>query len=263
MTSHHTAQANHPATKTAYLPASNIGVLLGVWAHPDDEAYLSAGLMATVRAAGGRVVVVTATRGEHGTSDLQAWPPQRLARIRERELAASLAALDVNEHHWLGYPDGELHRVPVTRGAARIAEIIDEVRPDTIVTFGPDGLTGHTDHQAISAWVDAASTATGVTSRVWHATLTPRFHAEWADVNAAAGLWMPGAHPRSTPTDRLAFAVDCEDDLLDRKLVALRAHASQTAPLIEQLGVERYRRWWATESFASAPAVSTAKHIAA
>ena len=137
----------------------------------------------------------------------------------------------------------------------------DQVRPDTIVTFGADGLTGHTDHQEISPWVDTASTAIGVTSRGWHATLTPRFHAGWADVNAAAGIWMPGAHPASTPNDRLAF--DCDDDLLDRKLIALRAHASQTAPLIEQLGVERYSRWWATESFASAPSVSTAKHSAA
>ena len=94
MTSHHTPQTDHPPTRTQPVTGSDIGVLLGVWAHPDDEAYLSAGLMATVRAAGGRVAVVTATRGEHGTSDPQAWPPQRLARIRERELAASLAALD-------------------------------------------------------------------------------------------------------------------------------------------------------------------------
>ncbi len=48
---------------------AEIGTLLGVWAHPDDEAYLSSGLMAEVRDQGGRVVVVTATRGEHGTDD--------------------------------------------------------------------------------------------------------------------------------------------------------------------------------------------------
>ncbi len=46
--------------------------LLGVWAHPDDEAYLSAGLMATAADAGARVVVATATRGEIGTDDPQA-----------------------------------------------------------------------------------------------------------------------------------------------------------------------------------------------
>ncbi len=46
----------------------DLGTILGVWAHPDDEAYLSAGLMATAIAAGRRVVCVTATRGRGGLS---------------------------------------------------------------------------------------------------------------------------------------------------------------------------------------------------
>ena len=49
--------------------------LLGVWAHPDDEAYMSAGLMAEFRRRGDRVVIVCATLGEHGTNDPRSWPP--------------------------------------------------------------------------------------------------------------------------------------------------------------------------------------------
>jgi LmbE family N-acetylglucosaminyl deacetylase len=44
-------------------------ILLGVWAHPDDEAYLSAGPMAEFRRRGDLVIVITATLDEHGTSD--------------------------------------------------------------------------------------------------------------------------------------------------------------------------------------------------
>ena len=66
--------------------ATSIGTLLGIWAHPDDEAYCSSGLMAMVRGTGGRVVVVTATRGELGADDPERWPPERLAPHREREL---------------------------------------------------------------------------------------------------------------------------------------------------------------------------------
>ena len=73
-------------------PATRTGTLLGIWAHPDDEAYLSAALMFTARRAGQRVVVVTATRGELGTDDPATWPPDRLAATREREMAASLLA---------------------------------------------------------------------------------------------------------------------------------------------------------------------------
>src|SRR3954463_12618327 len=80
--------------------------LLGVWAHPDDEAYLTAGLMAEHRRRGDRVVVVTATLGERGTSDPAAGPPERLARLRRAELRDALAAVGVDEVRVLGLPDG-------------------------------------------------------------------------------------------------------------------------------------------------------------
>src|ERR1700745_4014987 len=82
--------------------AARLGTVLGIWAHPDDEAFLSAGLMAAARDAGNRVVCVTATLGEHGTDDPIGWPPSRLRKVRERELTASLAALGVTEHFLLG-----------------------------------------------------------------------------------------------------------------------------------------------------------------
>jgi LmbE family N-acetylglucosaminyl deacetylase len=52
---------------------AGLGTIVGVWAHPDDEAYLSGGLMAAAGDAGSRVVCVTATRGERGTPDPEAW----------------------------------------------------------------------------------------------------------------------------------------------------------------------------------------------
>ena len=60
---------------------TDLGTILGVWAHPDDEAYLSGGLMAMARDAGARVVCVTATRGELGTPDPRTWPPDQLAVV--------------------------------------------------------------------------------------------------------------------------------------------------------------------------------------
>jgi LmbE family N-acetylglucosaminyl deacetylase len=234
------------------VPAAEIGSLLGIWAHPDDEAYASAALMSVVRTAGNPVAVVTATRGEHGTPDPDRWPPARLAAIREREIAASLAALDVREHHWLGYEDGALPGVPAKEAVRRLTEHIDTFRPDTIVTFGPDGLTGHRDHQTVSTWVTAAWNRLGRPGRLCYATFTPGFHDRWSSLNDSVGLWMPGAEPPCDPVQDLAFAVECDDDLLDRKLVALRAHASQSADLVAAVGAERYRRWWGTEAFVSA-----------
>src|SRR5205823_11657063 len=80
----------HPSPMANGLPE---GPLLGVWAHPDDETYLSAGLMAASVAGGSRVVCVPATRGEGGSLGHRRWPPSGVGRGRE---AGRLA--------WLGVP---------------------------------------------------------------------------------------------------------------------------------------------------------------
>lgn len=59
---------------------AELGTILAIWAHPDDETYLASGIMAAAVAAGNRVVCVSATAGEHDTDDPEAWPPDRPAR---------------------------------------------------------------------------------------------------------------------------------------------------------------------------------------
>lgn len=232
--------------------ATASGPLLGIWAHPDDEVYLSAGLMADARRAGHRVAVVTATRGEHGTDDPEAWPPRRLARLRTRELTESLRVLGVREHTWLGYADGALAVADRWRGVARVRHLIETVGPATIVTFGPDGMTGHDDHRTISSWVTEAWVLSGTDAALWYATLTPEFHEAWGSLNKEVGLWFAGSQPPVTPIADLAAHIVCSADLLDLKHQALRAHASQTRALESLVGAETYRSWWAVESFVEA-----------
>src|SRR5688572_11514484 len=104
---------------------AGLGTILGIWAHPDDEAYLSGGLMALARDAGSRVVCVTATRGELGTPDPVVWPPERLAAERTVEMARCLDVLGVSEHHWLGYRDGGCASAPADAAIARLCEVIE------------------------------------------------------------------------------------------------------------------------------------------
>lgn len=231
-----------------YVPET--GTVLGVWAHPDDEAFLSSALMATARQRGERVVVATATLGEQGVQNPDRWPPERLAAIREQELRDSLAVVGVGEHRLLGHRDGTLEEVRRQVGVAQVADLIDEVRPDTIVTFGPEGMTGHSDHRTVSEWVSAAWAATGRRSALWHATLTPAFHRTWGPLNDEVGLWFDGARPPATPPEDLVAQVVCDPDLVDLKHRALRAHASQIDSLVGVVGERRFRRWWAVESFA-------------
>lgn len=225
-----------------------LGTIVGVWAHPDDEAYLSAGLMAAAVDNGQRVVCVTATKGEHGTSDPVAWPPSRLARLRETEVAASLAVLGVEEHHFLGYEDGTCADQHPREPVDRLCEIIDTVGADTVVTFGPDGMTGHPDHIQVGEWATTAALVSLSQPRVLHATMTTGWADQFAALNDAHGVFGPAGPPR-TPTRELALQLQLEDHLLDRKMAALRAQASQTTSLIEAVGERDYRGWWATEAF--------------
>jgi LmbE family N-acetylglucosaminyl deacetylase len=232
--------------------------VLGVWAHPDDEAFLSAGRMAGARNAGHRVVCVTATLGEHGTSDPTRWPPDRLARTRTHEIRASLAALGVTEHHLLGYVDGGCAVEPREPVVRRLAGLMRRVAPDTVVTFGPDGLTGHEDHQVVSGWATAARAAAAPGARLLYATTSEEFVNRWEPARDAFDVFLADGLPLRTPMTALAAHLRLDPETLDRKMVALRAQATQTEALIAALGERRVRDWWSTETFVSAESVASA-----
>jgi LmbE family N-acetylglucosaminyl deacetylase len=241
--------------------AAGLGTVLGVWAHPDDEVYLSGGLMALAIEAGARVVCVTATRGEEGTDDPEGWPPERLAPLRQAELAASLAVLGVGEHRQLGYPDGGCAGVPAEDAVAGLAALIAEVRPDTVLTFGPDGITGHADHRTVSAWTTAAvrRSQSGLAPRLLYAAKTEAWCGRFDPLHQALEVFPPGL-PARFPANEVAFELFLPDDVLDRKVAALLAQGSQVVPLVEAVGEHSFRTWVDTECFR--PAVPSPGHAA-
>src|SRR5207302_4809331 len=103
-------------------PADRGLTLLAVFAHPDDESYICGGTLARYAAAGVRVVLVCATRGEAGEiSDARLASPDTLAAVREAELQAAARVLGLAEVHHLDYRDGVLDDVPFLGGGAAVA----------------------------------------------------------------------------------------------------------------------------------------------
>jgi LmbE family N-acetylglucosaminyl deacetylase len=234
---------------TSAADIAKLGTVLGVWAHPDDEAYLSGGLMAMAREQGSRVVCATATRGELGTPDPAQWPPPRLAAARTHELARCLAILGVGEHHWLGYQDGRCAAVHAADAVARLCELIEEVRPDTVLTFGPDGITGHADHQTVSAWTTTAfERAAPAGARLLYAAFGEHRGPRWGVFNESLGIY-PTGYPILTPADRLAVDLVLDAETAARKVRALAAQETQTSGLIATMGVDRFTAWVSDESF--------------
>lgn len=227
------------------------GPLLGVWAHPDDETYLSAAHMMRAVAAGDRVVCVTATRGELGSPDEQRWPSgDALAKVRTTELEDALAALGVHEHHWLDHPDGDCAGVPLETGAAQVLEHLETVRPATVLTFGADGVTGHPDHRSVSHWVDEAlARYDGPPPTVLWATDSAEWWARWRSLIAPTGAYL-GNEPLTLPRSRMRSAVELTPEELDRKVEALRRQESQTSGLIALVGgVDAFREAVSEECF--------------
>jgi LmbE family N-acetylglucosaminyl deacetylase len=224
-----------------------LGRVLAVWAHPDDETYLCGGLLAVATDGGQHVTVVTATYGELGFNDPCAWPAERAAAVRRWEAAAALAVLGVADHRWLEIPDGACAAIDVDAGAAMIRRAIADVRPDTVLTFGPDGVTGHPDHRALSAWVAAATD--GGDQCVLHAAVEASFAARFRDVEDRLDVYMEPGLPVTVSARELAVHLRLDGALLDRKLAALRALATQTRPVIDILGDDLYASWVAEECF--------------
>lgn len=234
-----------PASITA------LGTILSIWAHPDDETYLAGGIMAAARDLGQRVVCVTATAGERGTDDPAAWPPDRLGPVRRWEAAAAMAVLGVVEHRFLGLPDGALDRHD-GEGLAAVEDLLGDIRPDTILTFGPDGMTFHPDHVAIHRWVTGAWRRLGEPGRLLHAVPTAEHLTRFGADYARWGVYLRDDLPAAVPTADLDLRLCLAGPALDRKVTALRAMATQTGPLLAVAGPARYELQVAEEAFVDA-----------
>jgi LmbE family N-acetylglucosaminyl deacetylase len=124
-----------------------------ILAHPDDESFPMGGTLAKTTAEGKHVHLVTATRGEAGIPGKSA---TETAVLREAELRRACAELGVQQLTLLDYKDGTLANIPDSVGAKRLLILMRQSPPDVVVTFGPDGISGHPDHLAVYRWTTAA-----------------------------------------------------------------------------------------------------------
>jgi N-acetyl-1-D-myo-inositol-2-amino-2-deoxy-alpha-D-glucopyranoside deacetylase len=199
--------------------------LLFVHAHPDDESIGTGATIAKYAAEGAHVTLVTCTLGELGEiippslAHLAADREDRLGEYRIGELDAACAALGVTDHRFLGGPgrwrdsgmmgtEGNddprcFWQADVDKAARALLDVIDEVRPQVLVTYDANGFYGHPDHiQAHRvSWRAFEKGREGLTK--FYATAAP-------------------------DSDRVTTEIDATA-YLDAKTAAMRAHATQIA----------------------------------
>ena len=227
---------------------TQLGTIMGIWAHPDDETFSMGGIMAAAIKNGQKVICVTATRGEAGVQDEARWPASRLADIRTKELESAYNILGMKNHYWLDYADGGCADVDKEEAASRIAKLITEYQPDSIFTFGPDGMTGHSDHQTVSMWADIAAYKAGSKATIYHATMTNERYTSMVEADKELNIFFNIEKPP------LCDEIDCDicfalsDDIFDKKIRALQAMPSQTEKMMQKFS-EVLRSSHGTETF--------------
>ncbi|KMS86639.1 PIG-L family deacetylase [Prauserella rugosa] len=224
-----------------------MATLVTFHAHPDDECITCGGVMRMAADQGHRVVLVVATRGEHGeVPEGFLDPGEPLWRRRVAETHAAGRLLGAARVEFLGYTDSGMMGTPsndepsafwqadVERAARELACLLDEENADVLTVYDEHGGYGHPDHIQVHRVGLRAAELAG-TPRVYQATQN-RDHmmrglAELADSQEATGMDLPDleqAPEFGSPEAVLTAAVDVTP-YLDVKRAAMRAHASQIA----------------------------------
>lgn len=147
--------------------------LVAVFAHPDDETAV-APILARYAREGVQVYLVTATDGSQGAQNTEVPRGEELGRARAQELRCATDALGIHPPVLLGFPDGGLgDNAILFRLTARLHEELQRLRPDALITWGPDGGTGHPDHRLVSSVVTqlVRAGAPGVPERLFYASV--------------------------------------------------------------------------------------------
>lgn len=192
--------------------------ILAVFAHPDDETTVGAALT-KYAAEGHDVRLVTLTSGQAGNANTVIPKGPELGRAREAETRCSAAALGIREPLLLGFQDGATTPAATQNAiAAKLSEIFDQVRPDIVITWGPDGLTGHPDHR----------TASNLTTQIFQASskigARPRklYYVAWPTDRTPEGLRGVDERFITTEIDAAAYG--------DQAAASVRCHKTQWSP---------------------------------
>jgi LmbE family N-acetylglucosaminyl deacetylase len=186
-----------------------------IYAHPDDETFLSACLIRQLADQGDNPVLLLATKGDAGKKNgvFGHLSNAELAAVRELEMKQAADIMGISITEFLDYPDGKLNTVNSAEFVDKVVLFINKHQPSVIFTFPEDGGNGHLDHMAIS---DITSKA------VWSGRCP-----------SVQKLYYVATTPLMEKGHLPAYSIDTESQW-EMKAQALKAHDSQI------LAINRY-----------------------
>jgi LmbE family N-acetylglucosaminyl deacetylase len=202
-----------------------VKTVLVILAHPDDESAIAQVLVKWAKTH--KVFLIIATDGRYGAR-FDYKPGDELAAIREKETGCACEILGIQPPVFLKFHEdiglntgiGEYHKKSEAL-AEKIKAKIEEINPDVIFTFGPDGDTGHWMHRQISNTTTQIILSEGWVKRY------PLYYLAWAQkdsdkLKSATGLTLNTVHPEYY---NLEVSFSQEDE--DKALTSLNCYVSQ------------------------------------
>lgn len=226
--------------------------LMAVHAHPDDEATGTGGALALAADQGIRTVLVTCTNGELGDApggqkpDGSDHDTALVVSTRMAELKRSCEILGVTHLELLGYKDSGMMgwpqnddpdsfwAAPLEAAAAKLATLIEQYRPQVIVTYDENGFYGHPDHIQAHRIATQATRDTGIPRKLYHTAVAKQ---DIAMVSKLISEMMPErAEAWEFDIDNPPFGCDISmittrldvGSVVTRKRDSMAAHASQS-----------------------------------
>ena len=224
---------------------------LFVHAHPDDETINNGATMAQMVEDGVAVTLITCTRGEEGEvlvpelSHYASHVEDKLGEHRVIELANAMKELGVKDHRFLGeYRDSGMMGAPqnenpkcfwkcdLEEAAKKLALIIDEIKPQVMVTYDEYGGYGHPDHiQTHRVAMRAAEISNWKIPKIYWNIMPKSVVAHGMEAMKAQGSDFFGAENVDdlpfVKDDSFVSAVIHAPNQVEKKMAAMKAHATQ------------------------------------
>ena len=207
--------------------------ILAIFAHPDDEAFGPAGTLALLSKKY-NIELVCVTDGQNGEKALYS---QNITDIRKHELERSAAILGITKIHYLDFIDGSLNNLVYSEMIEEISKLIIQKEPEIVLTFEPQGFTGHLDHIAVTSVISQIFYTTNIIPNLYMYCL----HEEQRLQIQSYFVYFPPGYKQK----QIQVSIDISS-VHENKLNAVHAHMSQKKdqafwlPIIQKFKKEHF-----------------------
>ena len=203
--------------------------VLIVFSHPDDESFGPGGIIALWAKKGYEMHLLCATKGEIGNNPTNG----ETGKIREKELFCAAKILNITKVEFLGYKDGHISNKDVPDLSKLIEKQIRSFKPDYLLTFNLNGVSGHLDHVAIANAATMAFDKTRIASKLYYYTLLK----EYTDTITDYFIHFPDGFKKYEIDETIDVT-----DVWETKIEAMLCHKSQQEDIDRILEIYKKRQ---------------------